>query len=259
MFDFISIPLLAQGFNAGLKIAELTGFIESLNVKIDKLINTDLNSGIRDLQSSERTDNIESKILYIYEARKCFRNAISLEKDERLCLAYIGYIYCLGCMNERENMRVALEDFSCKHFQVNFWGYKTFKEEFVEIFVSSVQYLPFKLKNYKLFAEDCILLAKLCLLLFLLFIRQFNPQYLRLRMRYTRKKNVETFKELQNRIKFFQQRKIVQEQIILIAEKFQTKQAKYTIKDSRKILMLIEKQMQIFDLQKEAYNYANQL
>ncbi|NEQ78387.1 MAG: hypothetical protein F6K23_38610 [Okeania sp. SIO2C9] len=182
-----------------------------------------------------------------------------MEKNERLCLAYLGYIYCLGCMNERENLRVALEEFSCKHFQVNFWSYKTFKEEFVDFFVSSIQYLPFKLKNYKLFAQDCILFAKLCLLLFLLFIRQFNPQYCKLRMRYTRKKNVETFNELENRINFFQKRSIVYKKMIMIAEKFETKQAKDIMKDSRERLFLIEKQMQIFELQKEAYYYANEL
>lgn len=258
MVDF-SISLLTQGFNSTIKIAESTGFIESLNVKIDKLINTELNSGIKHLENSERAGDIERKKYFVDKAYECFTNAISLEKNERLCLAYLGYIYCLGCMNERENMRVALKDFSCKHFQVNFWGYKTFKEEFVDFFVSSIQYLPFKLKNYQLFAQDCILFAKLCLLVFLLFIREFNPQYWQLRMRYIKKKNVERFNEVENRIKFFQKRKIAQEQIIIIAEKFETKQAKDTIKDSRKILMLIEKQMQIFDLQKEAYNYANQL
>ncbi|NEO55002.1 MAG: hypothetical protein F6K54_19135 [Okeania sp. SIO3B5] len=39
MVDF-SILLLTQGFNSALKIAEITGFIESSNVKIEKLINT---------------------------------------------------------------------------------------------------------------------------------------------------------------------------------------------------------------------------
>ena len=256
MVDF-SILLLTQGFNSGIKIAEITGFIESSNVKLDKLISTELNSGIRDLQNSERTDDIERKKFFVGEAYKCFRNALSMEKNERLCLAYVGYIYCLGCMNEKENMRVALKEFSCKHFQVNFWSSINVKEEVIDIFVSSIQYLPFKLKNMKFFVQECILFIKL--FLFLLFIEDFNPQYLRLRIRYIIKKNVETFNELVNRIKLFQKRKIVQKHIIMIAEKFETKQAKDTIKDSRKRIMLIDKQMQIFELQKEAYNYANEL
>jgi len=258
MVDF-SISLLTQGFNSSIKIAELTGFIESLNVKIDRLINTELNSGIKQLQNSERAEP-ERKIFFVDEAYKCLTKALSLEKNERLCLAYLGYIYCLGCMNERENMRVALKDFSCKHFQLNFWNSINFKEEFVDIFVSSTQYLPFnlfKLKNCKLFVQECIVFTKLCL--FLLFIQYFNPQYCKLRRRYTSEKNVETFNELENRIKFFQKRTIVHKQIIRIVEKSETKLAKDIIKDSRKMLMLIEKQMRIFELQKQAYYYANEL
>ena len=258
MVDFnFNISSLTQGFNASLKIAELTGFIESLNVKVDKLINTELNSGIKHLENSERAKTIERKKFFVDEAYKCFTKALSLEKNERLFLAYIGYIYCLGCMNAKENLRVALKDFSCKHFQVNFWRSVNFKEEVVDIFVSSIQYLPFKLKNFKLFAQDCILFIKL--FLFLLFLEDFNPQYCKLRMRFTRKKNVETFNELENRIKFFQKRSIAHKKIIMIAKKFETKQAKDIIKDSRERIMLIEKQMGIFELQKEAYYYANQL
>lgn len=165
-----------------------------------------------------------------------------------------------GCMNEKENLRVALKDFSYKHFQLNLWSSIKFKEEFVDIIVSSRQYLLFnlfKLKNCKLFAQECVIFARLCL--FLLFIQYFNPQYCRLRKRYIRKKNVEIFNELENRIKFFQKRTIVHKQIIKIVEKSKTKPAKDTIKQSRTMLILIEKQMQIFELQKEAYNYANKL
>ena len=262
MLDF-SISSLTQGFNSTIKIAELTGFIESLNVKIDKLINKELKSGIRDLQSSERTDNIERKFFYIYEARRCFRNAISLEKNERLCLAYLGYIYCLGCMNEKENLRYALKEFSRKHFQVDFWSYINFKEDVIDVFVYELrQYLffnlfeLFKLKKWKLFAEEFILSIKLFIVLF---IEYFDPEYRRLKRRYRNKKNVEKFNELENRIKYFKKRVIVHNEMIRYVEKSKTKQAKDTIKDSRKILMLIEKQIQIFDLQKEAYNYANQL
>ncbi|NEQ35981.1 MAG: hypothetical protein F6K40_06655 [Okeania sp. SIO3I5] len=258
MVDFnFNISSLTQGFNAGLKIAELTGFIESLNVKIDKLINSELNSGIKHLENSQRAKTIERKKFFVDEAYKCFTDARNMEKNERLFLAYIGYIYCLGCMNEKENMRVALKEFSCKHFQINIGSSKTFKEEVVDLFVSTIQYLPFNLENCQLFAKEVVLFARL--FLFLLFIQYFNPQYLRLRIRYIRKKNVETFNELENRINFFQKRKIAHKQIIKIVKNSKTKQVEDRVKDSRKILMLIEKQMQIFELQKETYYYANKL
>ncbi|GGA25520.1 hypothetical protein [Okeania sp. KiyG1] len=163
MVDF-SISLLAQGFNSGIKIAEITGFIESSNVKIDKLINTELNSGIRDLQNSERTYDIERKFFFVGEAYKCFRNALSMEKNERLCLAYVGYIYCLACMNDRENLRAALKEFSCKHFQVNFWSSINVKEDVIDVFVYELRqdlffnlFKLFKLKNWKLFVEAFLL------------------------------------------------------------------------------------------------------
>ena len=87
-------------------------------------------------------------------------------------------------------------------------------------------------------------------------IQYFNPQYRRLKRRYTKNKNVETFNELAQRIKYFKTRKILHKGIIKFLKKSKTKQAEDTIKYSRKILMLIEKKMEIFELQKEAYNYA---
>ncbi|MGB3511284.1 MAG: hypothetical protein WBA93_19015 [Microcoleaceae cyanobacterium] len=258
MVDF-NISLLTQGFNSTIKIAELIGFIESSSVKIDKLINTELNSGIKDLQNSERAEP-ERKIFFVDEAYKCFTKALSMEKNERLFLAYLGYIYCLGCMNEKENLRVALKEFSCKHFQVNFWSSISFKEDVIDIFVYEIrQYLffnlfkLFKLKKWKLFVEEFLLSIKLFIVLL---IQYFDPQYRRLKRRYTKKKNVETFNELEHRIKYFKKPTIVHKEIIRFLEKSKTKLAEDTIKDSRKILMLIDKQMQIFELQKQAYNYA---
>lgn len=86
-----------------------------------------------------------------------------------------------------------------------------------------------------------------------LFIRDFNPEYCELKMGYRMRKNVETFNEFENRSKFFEARKIAHKQIIEIAKNSETKLAKDIIKDSRKRIKLIEKQMQIFELQKQAY------
>lgn len=65
---------------------------------------------------------ILSEKKFVDKAYECFTKALSMKKNEQLFLAYVGYIYCLGCMNEKENMRVALKYFSCKHFQLNFWS-----------------------------------------------------------------------------------------------------------------------------------------
>ncbi|NEO55001.1 MAG: hypothetical protein F6K54_19130 [Okeania sp. SIO3B5] len=186
-----------------------------------------------------------------------------MEKNERLFLAYLGYIYCLGCMNERENLKDALKEFSCKHFQVNFWSSINLKKDVIDVFVYELrQYLffnlfkLFKLKNWKLFVEAFLLSIKFFPVLFL---EYFDPQYRRLKHRYTKNKNVETLNELENRIIFFLKRRIAHREIIGFFEKSETKLAKDTIKDSRKVLILIEKQMSIFRLQKDAYNYANEL
>ncbi|GGA25508.1 hypothetical protein CYANOKiyG1_41320 [Okeania sp. KiyG1] len=90
-------------------------------------------------------------------------------------------------------------------------------------------------------------------------IQYFDPQYRRLKHRYTKNKNVEEFNELAHRIKYFKKRTILHKEIIKFLKNSKTKLAEDTIKNSRKILILIEKQMQIFELQKEAYNYANEL
>ena len=90
-------------------------------------------------------------------------------------------------------------------------------------------------------------------------IQDFDPQYRRLKRRYKKNKNVETFNELTQRIKYFKTRKNLHKEIIKSLKKSKTKLAEDTIKDSIKILMLIDKQMQIFELQKEADYYANEL
>ena len=74
-------------------------------------------------------------------------------------------------------------------------------------------------------------------------IQDFDPQYRRLKRRYKKKKNVETFNELTQRIKYFQTRTILHKEIIKSLKKSKTKLPEDTIKDLRKRIMLIDKQM----------------
>lgn len=79
---------------------------ESIDSKITRLINCDLGSGIKALDHAIDASN--NPQFYIKEAWHCFNRATSLEKDERLILAYIGLAICDMYLKEPVNAEKAL-------------------------------------------------------------------------------------------------------------------------------------------------------
>ena len=69
-------------------IAELTGVIESLGVKVDKLLASELKAGLRALEQAENAGRERQSLLR--EARARFNTAIAVEKQIQLAAAYIA-------------------------------------------------------------------------------------------------------------------------------------------------------------------------
>jgi len=97
----IEIKSILGGVSLAKEIAGYLGLYETLSVKIDKLLRTDLHAGIKALEQSAKTD-IERKEL-LREARQAFNRATSLEKNERLMLGYLGLAMCHKNLEDERN------------------------------------------------------------------------------------------------------------------------------------------------------------
>lgn len=101
------ISVIFGSLNFVKSIANFTGLIESLDVKIDKLSKAEFNAGINSLGQSTFSECERESLLR--EARVFFNKAISLEKDERLILSYLGLAICHFFLGDTNNCKKALE------------------------------------------------------------------------------------------------------------------------------------------------------
>lgn len=254
MIDF-TISLLTNGFKSGIKIAELIGILESLNSKIDRMMQMPLNSGFIHIKNAESANSIERKNFFIDEAYTNFVNALTTEKNERLFLAYFGYIFCLDYMNQTENLKRELEKFSLSYFQVKYLEKQYFKEEFlrsIKVIFSSL----IKIKYWRNYIEELAIgSVAFCLLIF----KFSSPQYIKIRHRYFKNKDIKSFSELQNRINYCNLQKNILKDMIKFIIQSKTEVAKDLVISFEKSIELIEKQLLIFRIQEQAYNYSKML
>lgn len=104
----MDISLILSCIDLAKSVACYLKLCESIDSKITSLINCELNSGIRALNHAISANT--QQLFYIKEAWFCFNRAISLEKDERLVLAYIGLAACNSYLKETQNAKKALLD-----------------------------------------------------------------------------------------------------------------------------------------------------
>jgi len=97
----VDISGIFFSINLATKVGCYTGLIESLDMKIDKLSGTHFEAGIR---SMEQAINSESEQISLFrESRSNFNRAISLEKNERLAMTYIGLAFCHNQLGDYDN------------------------------------------------------------------------------------------------------------------------------------------------------------
>lgn len=104
----MSIELIFSGsLDLSQVFIEYIKMIESLGVKIDKLTSSKLNAGLSALKQAANNDNERENLLR--EARERFNEATSLEKNERLAMAYIDLAICHDQLNDKTNCCDALQ------------------------------------------------------------------------------------------------------------------------------------------------------
>lgn len=79
------------------------GLLETSDIKLSQLIDSELSSGISALQQADNSDSDKEKESLLREARGRFNKAISLEKELRLAIAYIGLAICHDYLGDRKN------------------------------------------------------------------------------------------------------------------------------------------------------------
>ena len=89
-------------------VIEYLGFVETIYEKVEKLGQAKLDSGIKALEQAKKAPKEEVPWL-IREARSKFNEAISIEKNERLGIAYLGLALCFSYLEDEANCIDALE------------------------------------------------------------------------------------------------------------------------------------------------------
>ncbi len=113
MPELISLGTILSGTGAivkatelASKIAQLLGLVDSIDSKIDKLIEVHLKAGMSALEAAR--DSGEEQITLLRKARDEFLQAIHLEKSYRLALAFLGLACCHSWLGDKRNSEKAL-------------------------------------------------------------------------------------------------------------------------------------------------------
>jgi hypothetical protein len=105
----IDIAVVLGAFNLARTVAELTGLIETIGVKIDRLSQSDLQAAFRALDQAQRATTESESLLR--EARTRLNKALSLEKEERLAAAYLALAATHHQLGDVANTRQVLREF----------------------------------------------------------------------------------------------------------------------------------------------------
>jgi hypothetical protein len=112
-----NIVLIFEAANVAKSVAEFTGLIESLESKVDKLIQSELTAGLRNLEQAMYSTNQQVSLLQ--EARNCFNRAAGLEKGYRQGVAYLGLAVCHYHLKDTANYQKTLEDLLTVNAEMN--------------------------------------------------------------------------------------------------------------------------------------------
>jgi hypothetical protein len=112
----MEIGILFTALQLTRMVAELTGIIESLGVKIDKLAASEFRAGLRALDQAQHTTGESQSLLR--EARGRFNKAVALEKHAHLAAAYLALAATHHQLGDADNCRATL----CELLKVDFEG-----------------------------------------------------------------------------------------------------------------------------------------
>jgi hypothetical protein len=110
MIDPLTIELLFKAPEILERVAGLLGLIESVDVKLNKLLQSDFNAGVRCL--SELLISHKEQEFLLKEGWRRFHTALNHESKVRKALAYIGLAFCQYSLNEHEIAINTLQEFT---------------------------------------------------------------------------------------------------------------------------------------------------
>ena len=93
---------------------------KQLNLKLDTLINSPLNTALREMEDLLKTDNNDTRIYLVKSALTHFNEAISMnEIGNRKLSAYAGKALCFGCLQETRLLKNVISDISNIYLVLN--------------------------------------------------------------------------------------------------------------------------------------------
>ena len=103
----MDITILFKGLGATKTVLEFLEIIDSLDAKIERLIHSELEAGLKALGQVEKSIREQESLLR--EARSRFNKSVCLEKGFRLSIAYLGLAVCHHLLKDFENRDDSLE------------------------------------------------------------------------------------------------------------------------------------------------------
>ncbi len=99
--------LLLDAISLGKSVAQYLGLVESIDVKVDLLVQSELKTGMQELEQAVDSTTEEKSLLR--SARSRFNKATTLETGHKRCLALIGLAICHRYLDDHRNARRAIE------------------------------------------------------------------------------------------------------------------------------------------------------
>ena len=104
----VTVGAVIATMNVARSVAAFTGLIDSSSAGIDKLIHQAFRSALMNLEMAKTASVREQGLEYVKEARSRFVDAVAVEKDESLVMAYAGLAMCQYLLGDRQNARLSL-------------------------------------------------------------------------------------------------------------------------------------------------------
>jgi tetratricopeptide (TPR) repeat protein len=108
MGEPIELGLIFSVGELALKLPELFGIVETIDKKIDRLSEAEFEAGYRFIEQIK--DSVEEQEFLLKQAWIHLNKAISLEKELRLALSYLGLSFCQYHLSEEELAKASLEE-----------------------------------------------------------------------------------------------------------------------------------------------------
>lgn len=104
----MDIAVIFTAIEVAQSIAEFAGILDSVEAKVNRLVQSELNAGLRTLEQAAL--GTSEQVSLLREARGCFNKAVTLEMGYRRVVALLGLSLCHHWLGDKPNCTRALEE-----------------------------------------------------------------------------------------------------------------------------------------------------